>query len=76
MIREMNVYRYPKSAEEAAESGQNIPEAPLKKDDHTPEALGRLMAGMFGSPWSLAESPARQSRARVGRPGARRARRR
>jgi hypothetical protein len=66
-IREFNAYRYPKSAEEAAESGQNIPEAPLKKDDHTPEALGRLMAGLFGSPWALGESPARQSRARVGR---------
>lgn len=67
MIREFNVYRYPKSAEEAAESGQNIPEAPMKKDDHTPEALGRLMAGMFGSPWALGESPSRVSRARVGR---------
>jgi hypothetical protein len=69
-IREFNTYRYPKSAEEAAESGQNIPEAPLKKDDHTPEALGRLMAGMFGSPWALGESPARVSRARVGRTAA------
>lgn len=76
MIREFNVYRYPKSAEEAAESGQNISEAPLKKDDHTPEALGRLMAGMFGSPWAMGESPARVSRARVGRTAARPQRRR
>jgi len=71
-IRDFNNYRYPKSAEEAAESGQNLPEAPLKKDDHAPEALGRLMAGLFGSPWALGESPARQSRARVGRTAGRR----
>lgn len=75
-IREFNAYRYPKSAEEAAESGSNIPEAPLKKDDHTPEALGRLMVGLFGSPWALGESPARQSTARVGRGGRRGAKRR
>jgi len=66
-IREFNAYRYPKSAEEAAESGQNIPEAPLKKDDHSCEALGRFMVGMFGSPWALGDAPARQSTARVGR---------
>jgi hypothetical protein len=73
-IREFNAYRYPKSAEEAAESGKNIPEAPLKKDDHTPEALGRLMVGLFGSPWAIGESPARVSRARVGRTAARKVR--
>jgi len=69
-IKDFNSYRYPKSAEEAAESGQNLPEAPLKKDDHAPEALGRLMAGLFGSPWALGDAPARQSRARVGRTAA------
>lgn len=47
-IREMNDYRYPKSAEEAAASGKNAPEAPMKKDDHAPEALGRFFAGHFG----------------------------
>lgn len=52
MIREMNDYRYPKSAEEAAVRGQNAPEAPMKIDDHTPEALGRFMRGYFGSPSS------------------------
>lgn len=50
MIREMQDYRYPKSAEEAAALGRNAPELPLKKDDHTPEALGRFFRGYFGSP--------------------------
>lgn len=44
-IREFNEYRYPKSAEEAAKG--NLPENPMKKDDHTPEALGRFFAGHF-----------------------------
>lgn len=47
-IREMNDYRYPKSAEEAAAQGKNAPELPMKKDDHAPEALGRFYAGYFG----------------------------
>jgi Terminase large subunit, T4likevirus-type, N-terminal len=47
-IREMNDYRYPKTAVEAAELGRPAPEKPLKKDDHCPEALGRFMAGYFG----------------------------
>lgn len=50
LIREMNDYRYPKSAEEAAALGRNAPELPLKKDDHTPEALGRFFRGHFGTP--------------------------
>lgn len=50
MIHEFNSYRYPKSAEEAAARGTNAPEAPMKKDDHTPEALGRFFAGMYGKP--------------------------
>lgn len=66
-IREFNSYRYPKSAEEAADSNRELPEAPLKKDDHTPEALGRLMVGLFGSPWAQGSAPARQTRAKVGR---------
>lgn len=44
-IREFNDYRYPKNREET--SG-NPSEVPMKKDDHTPEAMGRLMVGMFG----------------------------
>jgi hypothetical protein len=50
MIEEFNTYRYPKSAEEAAARGTNAPEVPMKKDDHTPEALGRYFAGRFGKP--------------------------
>lgn len=50
MIREMNDYRYPKTTAEAAEANANIPELPMKKDDHTPEALGRFFAGMFNVP--------------------------
>lgn len=50
MIREMNDYRYPKTVAEAAEMKSNIPELPMKKDDHTPEALGRFFAGMFNVP--------------------------
>lgn len=65
-IREWNVYRYPKSAEEAAEAGRDAPEEPMKKDDHTPEALGRFMRGHFGGPFEDS-APVRQSQARVGR---------
>ena len=43
-IREMNDYRYPSTGSESAAS-RPAPEKPLKKDDHTPEALGRFFAG-------------------------------
>jgi hypothetical protein len=46
-IREMNVYRYPKTADEAIETLE-APELPMKKDDHFPEALGRFMRSYFG----------------------------
>ena len=49
-IREFNQYRYPKTVTEADQQKTNIPEKPLKKDDHTPEALGRLFAGLFTTP--------------------------
>lgn len=64
-ISDFNKYRYPKTYDEMKERDTNAPEAPLKKDDHAPEALGRFMAGRYGSPW--VETPARQSRARVAR---------
>lgn len=40
-IREFNDYRYPEHRSET----KDAPENPMKKDDHTPEALGRFMAG-------------------------------
>lgn len=46
LIREMQDYRYPDTKEEAG----NSHEKPLKKDDHTPEALGRFFAGYYGKP--------------------------
>jgi hypothetical protein len=45
LVREMNVYRYPKKRNEA---DNNTPELPMKKDDHAPEALGRFYIGRFG----------------------------
>jgi hypothetical protein len=50
-IREFNDYRYKETHEQASEKGRSAPENPLKKDDHTPEALGRLFSGMLGSPY-------------------------
>jgi len=47
LIREMNDYRYPETREEAS-GNRNASEHPLKKDDHTPEALGRFFVGHFG----------------------------
>lgn len=43
-IREMEAYRYPENKRDVT----NNPEDPVKKDDHTPEALGRFFAGHFG----------------------------
>jgi len=62
-IREWNDYRYGETAEKAGDRGRSAPENPLKKDDHTPEALGRLFSGMLGSPYSQT----RQTRARQNR---------
>lgn len=47
LIWEMNEYRYPDSKEESLRAA---PEAPMDKDDHGPEALGRFMRGYFGGP--------------------------
>lgn len=46
-IREFNDYRYPKGEEKRDKNNQ---ENPLKKDDHTPEALGRFYQGFYGEP--------------------------
>jgi hypothetical protein len=45
-IRDFNDYRYPETRDQ---QDKNAPENPMKKDDHAPEALGRLMAGKFGT---------------------------
>lgn len=42
--KEMQDYRYPETKEEAASEPK---EAPVKKDDHAPEALGRFFAGKY-----------------------------
>lgn len=63
-IRELNDYRYPEMSERASRN-RSAPENPVKKDDHTPEALGRLFSGLFGSPNSSIR--ATQSRAKVRR---------
>jgi hypothetical protein len=49
-IREMSSWRYPKTASEAKQNDTNLPEKPMKKDDHVPEALGRFYAGQFNTP--------------------------
>lgn len=50
IIREFGAYRYPHTAQEAAERGKEPTELPMKKDDHALEALGRFYAGMFNTP--------------------------
>lgn len=52
-IREFNDYRYP---EHKSETNVNESEKPLKKDDHTPEALGRFFGAYFG-PKEVAMAP-------------------
>ena len=46
-IREFSDHRYPETRNDQA---NNANERPLKKNDHTPEALGRLFVGYFGAP--------------------------
>jgi hypothetical protein len=48
MRREFEAYKYPDTKDKPNPSAQTY-EAPLKKDDHTPEALGRFMVGYFGA---------------------------
>lgn len=66
-IREMGAYRYKETAEQADEKNRPAPEAPLKKDDHTPEALGRLFSGLFGTPWAHGKGGVQVSKVSVGR---------
>lgn len=63
-IREFNDYRYKETAEQASVKGRRAPENPQKKDDHTPEAIGRFFSGLMGRPFS---GGTRQSTANVRR---------
>lgn len=46
MIDEMGKYKYPAKRKDDS----NDYEKPMKKDDHTPEAVGRFYAGHYGAP--------------------------
>lgn len=48
MRREMEAYRYPEARDPSVETSIERYEKPLKKNDHTPEALGRFFRGYFG----------------------------
>lgn len=49
MLYEMGEYRYPNKKDENVETSVKRFELPMKKDDHTPEALGRFLAGRYHS---------------------------
>lgn len=48
-IYEMSEYRYPEIKDEQVETSRPGFEVPMKKDDHTPEALGRFLMGKYHS---------------------------
>ena len=60
LIREMSDYRYPDKTTDT----RNDQENPLKKDDHTPEALGRFMAGRFAIKQEKHKTRVRRARVR------------
>jgi hypothetical protein len=59
-IKEMLDYRYPETKDEES---KELPEEPLKKDDHFPEALGRFFRGHYGAPAS--DDRAKITKARI-----------
>lgn len=62
-IYEFNEYRYPEKVEQSSVKSQELP---MKKDDHTPEALGRFFKGFFGTPQDgAAESRSRKAKVRA-----------
>lgn len=65
-IREMSIWKYPQTFEQAYEKGRAAPEDPEPKDNHCPEALGRFMTGYYGIPWA-ARRPAGKSKMKVRR---------
>ena len=48
-IYEFSEYRYPEKKDEEAETSTKNYETPMKKDDHTPEALGRFLMSKYHS---------------------------
>lgn len=60
-IQDFLNYRYP---EKKANQDNNAPEAPMKKDDHGPEALGRFFAGHFGAEHKKGRARASKASAR------------
>jgi hypothetical protein len=48
-LHEFGEYRYPERRKEQQETSTQRFEMPMKKDDHTPEALGRFLAGRYHS---------------------------
>lgn len=48
-IYELSEYRYPKVKDEETETSRPGYEVPMKRDDHTPEALGRFFMGKYQS---------------------------
>jgi len=63
-IYEFGEYRYPEKKSEMAETSLKRYELPMKKDDHTPEALGRFLAGKYHSAASQYGGGARVSHAK------------
>jgi hypothetical protein len=46
-IYEFGEYRYPKTKDEQTETSTKRYETPMKLNDHTPEAIGRFLGGMY-----------------------------
>lgn len=63
-LYEFGEYRYPEKRHEQAETSVKRFELPMKKDDHTIEALGRMMAGKYHSAASQYGGGTRISNAR------------
>lgn len=61
---EFGEYRYPEKKDEQQETSIKRFELPLKKDDHTPEALGRFLAGRYHEMATQYGSGTRLSKAR------------
>jgi hypothetical protein len=58
-INDMLNYRYPEKKSQVVET--NSPENPVKKDDHAPEALGRMFASRWGQTGSGRKARASRS---------------